>query len=94
MEMQGQKWSRDLRKGHPVTGPNWDPPHVCTTNLDTITEAILCVDRNLALLSSERLYQQLTETNAHAYNQPLDWGRTPIEELEEGLKELRGIATL
>jgi len=24
-EMQGQKWSRDRREGHPVTSPTWDP---------------------------------------------------------------------
>jgi hypothetical protein len=29
-------------------------------------------DRSLAWLSSERLYQQLTETDADTYRQPLD----------------------
>jgi hypothetical protein len=26
-ETQGQKWSRDLRKDHPVTSPTWDSSH-------------------------------------------------------------------
>jgi hypothetical protein len=41
-------------------------------------------DRNLAWLSSERFYQQLTETTIG-----LSSG-TPMEDLEEGLKELKG----
>jgi hypothetical protein len=34
-------------------------------------------DRSLALLSSEKLYQQLTETDADLYRQPLDYDREP-----------------
>jgi hypothetical protein len=33
---------------------------------------IVLVDRNLAWLSSERLYQQLTETDADTYSQSVD----------------------
>jgi hypothetical protein len=47
-------------------------------------------DRSLAQLSSEKFYQQLTETCS--YSQPsigLKLG-TPMEELGEGLKELKG----
>jgi len=48
-------------------------------------------DRSLAWLSSERLYQQLTETNAVIYLHPTIKLRlgTNTEELE-GLKELKG----
>ena len=45
--------------------------------------------------SSERLYQQLTETEADTYSQPLDrdWG--PIwKRYGEGLKELKGTAAV
>jgi hypothetical protein len=42
-------------------------------NPDTITDAMMCLtDRTLACLSSESPYQQLTETDAHTYTQPLD----------------------
>ena len=37
-----KKWSRDLMKGHSVTGPTWDPSHVWAPNPDTITDAMLC----------------------------------------------------
>ena len=47
----------------------------------------MLADRNLAWLSSERLYQQLTETDADAES------GTPMEELREGLKGLKGAAT-
>jgi hypothetical protein len=52
-------------------------------------------DRSRAHLFFERLYQQLTETDAYTYLQPtlgLMLG-TAINELEEGLKELKGRAT-
>jgi hypothetical protein len=48
-------------------------------------------DRSLAWLSSERPYQQLIKTDADTYIQPaigLKSG-TPMEELEEGLKEMK-----
>jgi hypothetical protein len=32
----------------------------------------MLTDRSLAWLSSERLYQQLTETDADTYTQPFD----------------------
>jgi hypothetical protein len=38
-EMQGQKWSRDERKGHPVTNPTWEQSNG-QANLDSITYAM------------------------------------------------------
>jgi hypothetical protein len=35
---------------------------------------VVLKDRSQAWLSSEKLYQQMTETEADIYNQPLDWG--------------------
>jgi hypothetical protein len=55
-----------------------------------------CVElanRSLPSLSSERLYQQLTETDADIQSQELDWGQRPLWKLGEGLKELKGMAT-
>jgi hypothetical protein len=37
-----------------------------------MTDAILCLQRSLAWLSFEKLYQQLTETDTYTYSQPLD----------------------
>jgi hypothetical protein len=48
------------------------------------------MNRILTWLSSERLYQQLTETDADTIELRLE---SPLEESEEGLKELKGIAT-
>jgi len=42
-ETQGQKWSRDGRKGCPETVPPGDPSHVQTPNPDTITDAMMCL---------------------------------------------------
>ena len=39
---------------------------------------IVSEDRSLAWLSLERFYQQLTESNADIYRQPLDLGQGPI----------------
>lgn len=39
---------------------------------------VVLEDRSLAWLSSERLYQQLTETIAYNYSQPLNLGQRPI----------------
>ena len=53
----------------------------------------MLTDRSLAWLISERLYQQLTERCINL--QPTIGLRsgTPMEELGEGLKELKGMAT-
>ena len=51
---------------------------------------VVLADRSLAWLSSERLYQQLTETDADTIELRLE---NPLEESEEGLKELKGIGT-
>ena len=57
----------------------------------------MLADKSLAQVSSERLYQHLTKTDADTHSQPttlgLSW-RTPMEDLWEGLKELLGIETL
>ena len=52
----------------------------------------MLADRSLVWLSSERLCQLLTKTEKDTVNL---WTkpRTPMEELGEGLKELRGIVT-
>jgi hypothetical protein len=52
------------------------------------------VERSLIWLSSERPCQSLTNPEADAHSQLLDrvWG-SPIEEVEKGLKELKGFAT-
>ena len=58
-----------------MTGPTWDPSHEQELNHDTITDAMLCLQTG-AWLSSERLYQQLTEIDADAPSQALErcWG--------------------
>ena len=55
----------------------------------------MLADRNLARLSSERLYQQLTETDAYIYLHSTIGLRsgTPVEELGEGLKVLKEMTT-
>ena len=50
----------------------------------------MLADKSLARISSERLYQQMTETDADTIG--LRSG-IPIEELGEGLKKLKDIAT-
>jgi hypothetical protein len=44
-KIQEQKQSRKEKKGHPVTGPTWDPSHVCKPNPDTISETTLWVQK-------------------------------------------------
>jgi hypothetical protein len=52
-------------------------------------------DRSLAWLSSERLYQQLTKADAFTQQTIIELNSgIPIEELGEGLKKLKGFATL
>ena len=53
---------------------------------------VVLSDRSLAWLSSERFYQQLTETDADTGNHWTE-ARTLMEELGEILKELKGMAT-
>jgi hypothetical protein len=63
-----------------VTGPTSDTlPHGWAPNTDTITHAMLCLQTwtYTAWLSSERLYQQLIETNANTHSQALDWDQNP-----------------
>ena len=51
----------------------------------------MLTDRSLAWLSSERLYQQVTETDLHKIigQKP----ETPVVELGEGVKKLKRKAT-
>jgi hypothetical protein len=72
--MQEQKWNREWRKGHLVTGLTWDPSHRQAPNPDTITDAMLCLQTG----TSEKIYQQLTETDTDTYSWPLDSGRSPL----------------
>jgi hypothetical protein len=82
-----ERWSNDqVQFGIHLTGGWGEAPRP-----DTITDML--TDRSLPWLSSERPYQQLTETEADTYTQPLDWSRGPsMVELGEGLKELKGRA--
>ena len=68
----GTKMEQRLKK-RPVSSPTWDPFHGQAPNPDTITDAMLCLHTGqLAWLASESLWQQMTETDADNYNQPLD----------------------
>ena len=43
-ELQGQKWRRDWRKGHPKTFPTWNPSHEEEApRLDPINDAMVCL---------------------------------------------------
>jgi hypothetical protein len=42
---------------------------------------------------SERLYQQLTETDAYTHSQALKEGQGPLGKNSEGLKKLENMAT-
>ena len=60
----GTKMEQRMRKGHLVTGSTWAPSHGATKpRLDHWCYVVLA-DRSLVWLSSERLNQQLTETDA------------------------------
>jgi hypothetical protein len=63
-----------------VTSPIWDPSHAQATNPDTITEVMLCLQAGAwhAWLSSERLCQQLTQTDADTHSQALDGSQGPL----------------
>jgi hypothetical protein len=50
-------------------------------------------DRSLTELSPERLCQSLKNTEAGAHSNHWTEHRVHIEELEKGLKELKGFAT-
>ena len=45
------------------------------------------------IASPERLFQSLTNTEADAHRHPLNSMSSPVEELEVGLKALKGFAT-
>jgi hypothetical protein len=67
-----------------VTGPACYPSHVQAPNTDTITDAMLCLQT--ACLSSELLYQQLTETDADTYSQILHWVQGPHEQVRKRIE--------
>jgi hypothetical protein len=51
-------------------------------------------DWNLRWLSPERFCHSLTNTEEEVRRQPMDSARgSPVEEMEKGLKELRGVVT-
>jgi hypothetical protein len=53
------------------------------------------VDGNLIWLSPERLCHSLTNTEDETHRQPLDLAHgSPMEEMEKGLKKLKGFAFL
>jgi hypothetical protein len=74
-EMQGQNWSWVWKNDHPMTSSTWDPYHAHTTNpWHCYWCYAVLAHRNLAWVSSERHYQQLTETDADIHSQAFDWG--------------------
>ena len=50
-------------------------------------------DRSLIWLSYERVYHYLTTNDADTHTQPLDGPRSPMEQLGDGLNELKGKAS-
>ena len=62
-----EKWSKNWKKGHPVTGPTQDPCHTCIPNPETITDAILSLQvgfwHGCPLRSSMR--NRLRQTQIH-----------------------------
>lgn len=88
--MQGQKnWAETEGKVIQKLPPPWDPSHSQIAN--TIADAKMCLQTGDWHGCPERLWQHLTKTDAETHSQPLDWAwEAPVEELEEGLKELKG----
>jgi hypothetical protein len=58
---------------------------------DTINDAVILTDRNLAQLPSERANMQLTETERSRYLHPTNGLKlgTPLVEFRKGWKKLR-----
>ena len=72
-ELQGQKWRRDSRKGGPMIVPNLGSNSWRGTKARHYYQCFdVLTDSSLAWLSSDRSYQQLTETEADTYIQPID----------------------
>lgn len=68
-----------------MTGPTWNLSYACITNPYSISE-------DKEWMTSERLYKKLTEINADAYTH---WkSETHMEELKEGMREMKGTTTL
>ena len=88
-EIQGEKW-RDWRKGDPVTtqlGIHFICRHQTSTLL--LIPCFTC-RQEPACLSSERLYQQLTETETDTYTQPLDEDRHPYGRIKGRTQVVEG----
>ena len=51
----------------------------------------MLTERRLVWLSSERLNQHLTNSDVDTHSQSSTESQTPMEELKEKLKELKGI---
>jgi hypothetical protein len=87
-------WSRDWRKGHPETAPSKDSSHIQSPNPDTIVDAKKCLLteawESFLLRGSPRAWEiqrrMLTANNWTEH-------RSPTEELQKGLKELKGFST-
>ena len=97
MKYGNRLWSRDWRKGHPETAPpGGSIPYSATKpgkpgHYFGYQEVL--VDRSLIWLSPERLFQSLTNTEAEALSQTLDWPQGfQMEELGRALKYLRRFA--
>jgi hypothetical protein len=88
-------WSRDWRKGHPETAPTGDPSNIQSPNPDIIVDTNKCkltgAWYSYLLRGSVRAWQ--IQRYVLTTNIGLSM-RSPMEELEKGLKELKGFATL
>lgn len=89
-----QRLKKKKKKSHQVSSPTWDSSHEQAPNPDSI------IDDMIKLQTGARMAVLLEAL-------PADWDRcrylqttfglrsgTPMEELREGLKELKGMATL
>jgi hypothetical protein len=77
--------------GWPATSLTWDLSHGQASNPITVTDAMLWLQTDAGMAASEKLYQQLKQMQIQAGIGKSLW--TPMEGLDEGLKELKGIAT-
>lgn len=77
-----------------MTNPTGELSHGQAPTSDTVTDPMLQLQTGgLAWLSSERRYQQVTETDEVTHRQTLDRGQGPLWKLGDRLKEPKVIAT-
>ena len=61
-----------------MTGPNWDPAQGEAQVPDTVTDAVVFLDRRLDWIPSERPNKQLKESESDTYIQPMDRSQGPL----------------